>query len=274
MWPVPIKTYTAKSGWEYYDKLIFAMRFVLTLLYALTASAQTFDVASVKPYAPRGAGFQGIQPTCKGGHFEAVTPLFITMQWAYNLQTAQQTQEMREKLPQWTQSISGSYELEATTRPDVTEEECKAMARKLFEDRFHFKYHWDTVTGDVYEMVVARGGFKMQPADPNNTASNLDITFNGRPAQPPPPEFPGTSMDDLAQRLTNNPRRLPVINKTGIQGKYKFKIRYSAGAGLNADFADPDLFSAVEQQLGIKLQEARGPVAHFVVESIEKPGEN
>ena len=138
------------------------MRLALALLFTISASAQTFDVTSVKPYVPRGGGFQGIQPACKAGHFQAITPVFITMQWAYNLQTAQQTQEMREKLPEWTQSISGAYELEATTEPDVTEEECKAMARKLFEDRFHFKYHWDNVTGYVYEMVVARGGFKMQ----------------------------------------------------------------------------------------------------------------
>jgi uncharacterized protein (TIGR03435 family) len=253
------------------------MRHVAALLFTLCAYGQTFEVTSVKPYAPRGAGFQGVQPACKGGHFEAITPVFITMQWAYNLQTAQQTQEMRDKLPQWTQSISGSYELEATTRPDVTEEECKVMAQKLFEDRFHFKYHWDTVTGTVYEMVVARGGFKMQPADPNDPASNLNVTVNGRPSQPPPPEFPvwqGTTMDDLAQRLTNNPRRLPVINKTGIQGKYKFRIAYSAGAEANREFADPDLFTAVEQQFGLRLQEARGPSAHFVVDSIEKPGEN
>ncbi len=253
------------------------MRLVLTLLFTLTVSAQTFDVTSVKPLEPKPIGFQGVQPACKAGRFAAITPVFVTIQWAYDILTAQQTAELREKLPPWTQSVSGSYELEATTRPDVSESECKAMARKLFEDRFHFKYHWDTGTGPVYEMVVARGGFMMQLADSNDPKANFDVTVNGRPQQPPPPEFPiwqGTSMEDLAQRLSNNPRGLPVIDKTGIQGKYKFKIRYSAGPGLNADFADPDFIGAAQQQFGIRLQEARGPVSHFVVDSIQKPDVN
>jgi uncharacterized protein (TIGR03435 family) len=81
-------------------------------------------------------------------------------------------------------------------------------------------------------------------------------------------------MDDMALRLSANPDHIPVINKTGIQGKYKLKLSYSAGQGLNADFADPDMITAVEQQLGLKLQESRGPVAHFVVDSIEKPDPN
>jgi len=49
---------------------------------------------------------------------------------------------------------------------------------------------------------------------------------------------------------------------------------YSAGPDLNRHFADPDLFAALEQQLGPKLQEARGTVVQFIVDSIEKPGEN
>jgi uncharacterized protein (TIGR03435 family) len=52
------------------------------------------------------------------------------------------------------------------------------------------------------------------------------------------------------------------------------KITYSGAAAATREFADPDLFTAIEQQLGLKLEDARGPVAHFVLESIEKPGEN
>ena len=240
-------------------------------------ASPAFEVISVKPLSPKPSGFQGVQPACKGTHFAAITPVFITMEWAYDLQTSQQVAELREKLPLWAQSISGSYELEATMRAPVTEQQCKVMAQKLFEDRFHFKYHWDTITGRVYEMVVARGGFKMPLADPNDPASNLSITINGVKPQGPPADFPvwqGTTMDDMASRLSGNPERLPVINKTGIQGKYKLKLGYSFGGELNNPFADPDLITAAEQQLGLKLQEARGPVAHFVVDSIEKPDPN
>ena len=117
----------------------------------------------------------------------------------------------------------------------------------------------------------------MPPADPNDLASNLSVTINGRLAQGPPADFPvwqGTTMDDMAVRLSGNPDRIPVINKTGIQGKYKLKLTYSGGPGLNDAFADPDIIRAAEQQLGLRLQEARGPVTHFVVDSIEKPDPN
>jgi uncharacterized protein (TIGR03435 family) len=82
-------------------------------------------------------------------------------------------------------------------------------------------------------------------------------------------------MDELVQFLVGiNPGRLAVIDKTGIPGRYKLKITYSGAAAATREFADPDLFTAIEQQLGLKLEDARGPVAHFVLESIEKPGEN
>ncbi|MEO5925478.1 MAG: TIGR03435 family protein [Bryobacteraceae bacterium] len=245
------------------------------LLFAFGAYAQTFEVTSVKPYVP-GSG-QGVLPACKNGRFRSVGPLLIPLQWAFNLQTTQQTLEMRAKLPQWTESTAAFYDLEATTRPDATDEECRIMAQKLFADRFRFRFHWDTETGPVYEMVVARSGFKMQPADPDNPAANIEVTRNSRPDQPFAPEssvWKGISMDDLAQMLTNNARGLPVFNKTGIEGRYKYKLAYSVGAEANREFADPELFTAVEQQFGLRLQEARGPVSHFVVDSMERPDTN
>ncbi len=245
----------------------------VSLLLALSASAQTFEVTSVKPFKRGDPGFQGIQPACNGGHFTAVTPLFLTMEWAYDM-SPNQADEFRAKMPEWAQSISGAYELQATTQPGVTEDKCRKMAQHLFEDRFHFKYHLETVMGRVYEMVPSRGALKMQPAD---DSPGWSVTINGREGQPLPgiPVRKGVTMDELANWIAaTNPDRTPVINKTGLQGVYKFKIAFSAGAGLNRDFADPDVVTAVQQQLGLKLQKSRGPVQHFIVDSIEKPEEN
>lgn len=60
-----------------------------SLLLVLSASAQTFDVISVKPFTGGPPGFQGIQPACKGGRFVAVTPVFLTMEWAYDQATTE-----------------------------------------------------------------------------------------------------------------------------------------------------------------------------------------
>lgn len=248
----------------------------IAALLALDAAGQKFEVVSVKPFQRAGGGFQGVLPSCKGGRFAAIAPLLVTLQWAYDLQTAEQTREMRTKLPSWTETPDGFYALEATTGPNVTGQECKLMAQKLFEDRFQFRYHWETVRGDVYELVVAKGGFKMQPADPDSPAANVNVVINGNPQTFPPDSiaWTGTTMDELAQRLTNNARRLPVIDKTGVEGRFKYKIAYSTGAETDREFADPDLFTALEQQLGLKLQEAKGPVRHFVVDGMERPDVN
>jgi len=249
-----------------------ALSLFLMLSASLQVSGQAFEVTSVRPFnrADVDPSFMGIQPACKGGHFTAVTPLFLTMEWAYNMST-NQASEFSAKMPEWAKSISGAYVLQATTHPDVTEEECRKMAQHLFEDRFHFKYHLETVTGKVYEMVPARGGLKMRPAD---DSPGYSMTINGRELQLPS-ERKGITMDELASWLTgSNPDRIPVINKTGIQGMYKFKIAYSTPAAATRDFADPEGVAAVELQLGLHLQESRGPVSHFVVDSIEKPGEN
>jgi len=245
----------------------------ISFLLALPAFAQTFDVISVKPFKGAPPGFQGIQPGCKGGHFAAVTPVFLTMEWAYNT-NPMQDDEFRAKLPIWAQSISGSYELQATTRPDVTESECRKMAQHLFEERFHFKYHMETVTEKVYEMVIGKGGLKMKPAD---DSPGWSITLNGFEAKslPGTPVRHGITMDDLANFISGaDLDHTPVVNKTGLEGMYKFKIAFSRGAGANLNFADPDIFTAVEQQLGLKLQDSRGPVQHYVIESIDKPDEN
>lgn len=148
------------------------------------------------------------------------------------------------------------------------------MAQHLFEDRFHFKYHLEAVIGKVYEMVPAKGGLKMHPAD---DSPGWSVTVNGRemPTLPDAPVRVGITMDQLANWITGaNPERIPVINKTGLEGKYKFEIAYSAGMAANRDIGDPEVITAVEQQLGLKLQASRGPIQHFVVDSIEKPDEN
>lgn len=101
------------------------------------------------------------------------------------------------------------------------------MAQHLFEDRSHFKYHLETVTAKVYEMVPARGGLKMEPADDN---PGWSITFNGRQTQSLPgvPVRKGITMDQLANFISGtDPDRIPVINKTGVDGMYKFKIAFS-----------------------------------------------
>jgi len=66
-----------------------------------------------------------------------------------------------------------------------------------------------------------------------------------------------------------------VINKTGLTGRYDFELRWTAdGAAVGATDAPPDLFTAIQEQLGLKLQAAKGPVTTLVVDHVEQPMDN
>jgi len=66
-----------------------------------------------------------------------------------------------------------------------------------------------------------------------------------------------------------------VINKTGLTGRYDFQLRWTAdGASAGATDAPPDLFTAIQEQLGLKLQAAKGPVTTLVVDHVEQPTAN
>ena len=103
-------------------------------------------------------------------------------------------------------------------------------------------------------------------------------TRNGRLVTPFAPGTTGRrglTMDDLSKFLSVRlmPQQ-PVINKTGLEGLYKIRLTYSVGLGPNADLSAPDIFTAVEKQLGLKVERAKGPVNHFVFEGIHKPTDN
>src|SRR5262249_5836416 len=86
---------------------------------------------------------------------------------------------------------------------------------------------------------------------------------------------PGLNMDELAAFLSQRMMpQVPVINKTGLEGVYKIRLTYSRDLGPNSDRSAPDIFAAVEKQLGLKLERAKGPVTHLVADRIEKANEN
>lgn len=251
---------------------------VIVLLFCLGLSGQTFEVTSVKPHGPAIRGAQGILPACKDGRFVAVTPMILIIRWAYDLDPAQLV-ELRPQLPDWAQSISGSYDLEATFNGQVSEDQCRKMTQNLLVERFRFVSHWQAGTGTVYSLVVARSGPKMPAVQEGDASSGLNIMMNGKSPQRlsgASPVPPGLTMDEFARFLEGRLMpRAPVINKTGLRGLYKITLAYSPGAAAaNKAFADPDLFAALQQQLGLKLEEGRGPVSRFVVDNLEKPTEN
>ncbi len=139
---------------------------------------------------------------------------------------------------------------------------CSAM-QALLAERFQLAAHHETKTTPAYALTVARSGPKLQRAEhPDNSSWNWG---RGRAI------FKGANMDSFATTLSGILDR-PVIDRTGIPGAFDFKLEWAPDDA--ADSSKPSLFSAIQEQLGLKLEAQRLPVEILVIDRAEKPGEN
>ena len=231
-------------------------------------AAPAFEVTSVKPHNPKVAVFS---PSCPNGRLISAGPIYWLILWAYNL-AFPQSAELEEQLPGWAKH--GDYDVEAKSEGPVSEAQCRLMLQSLLAERFKFAWHRETREGNVYDLVVAPGGRKLQRVADTDTEQGVNITINGRPLSrlPGTPVRKGTSMANFAGSLSAlNPDRLPVIDKTGLEGEFKINLAFS---GDPLQFSDPDLETALQKQLGLKLVRHKGPVEHFVLDHIERPDPN
>jgi uncharacterized protein (TIGR03435 family) len=172
----------------------------------------------------------------------------------------------------------------------LTEDQQKAerqhMLQELLEDRFKLKTHGETKEGDVYNLVVIKSGSRMA------AAGSMAITVDETTIYGDRQKFPleqyrdgqghdlvgrNCSMDKLASMLTAQFGR-PVSDKTGLTGSYDFVLKYKGRFDQDrpADDLDPTppLDRALQDELGLKVESARGPVKLLVIDHVEKPSAN
>lgn len=149
-----------------------------------------------------------------------------------------------------------------------------SLIRSLLEDRFQLKVHREIREAPVFNLVVGKNGSKLKKAvDKDGTVSS------GMRGGPDVAEMTGTgnSIEDLIRRLAPQVGR-PVIDKTNLKGQFDFKMTFNPRPLVSADsskqFAAPDIFTALEEQLGLKLESSKGPVEVLVIDSIQRPTEN
>jgi uncharacterized protein (TIGR03435 family) len=178
------------------------------------------------------------------------------------------------------------------------------MLQALLEDRLKLKVHRETREVPAYILVVAKNGPKLQPyqegscifPDPSNRLAYVGVDGRPRPlctlrmVKPGAPswtwEVHGGTLDDLARALGSDLDRV-VINKTRLPGRYDFHLEFAPDQSTNrldslrtspdspSDPAGaPSIFTALQQQLGLKLEAGKGPREFFVVDHVEKPSEN
>jgi uncharacterized protein (TIGR03435 family) len=220
----------------------------------------SFEVISVKPMQ---SGRQDrFESYCAngGGFISRGTPLLWSIKWAYDIWDYQ----MSDSWPLWLNAFD-TYEIEAKAERSVTEDECKEMVRSLFEERFKLRMHRETKNTSAYALVIGKNGPKL-PATTGvtiNEAVKQTTSERGGPA--------GWTMPRLANYLaTVRGVQRPVIDRTNLNGTHAFALNYSTREGDDR----PDIFSALQQQLGLKLEPTKATIEMWFVDHVDRPKEN
>jgi len=275
------------------------------LFLALTGASaqQTFEVASIKLNASGdNRVFIGRQ---RGGRFTATGITLKTLiSQAYNVRDFQIT-----NTPGWISAERYDINAKAEGLGDrIPPEVLRPLLQSLLEERFGLKAHFEDKEGQVYNLVTAKSGPKMKVSE----AAPLSPDGPGGSVRPGGPghavggmaqgrqmirmgrgEFNGSgvSMANLTQMLAQNVGR-PVIDKTELKDTYDVEMKWTPepGQGMGGPFSGggpppgvalppvdpngPTIFTALQEQLGLKLEAARGNVQMLVIDSVSKPTEN
>ena len=134
------------------------------------------------------------------------------------------------------------------------------MLQALLADRFALKIHRATKELPIYVLTVVDAGNRIRRAIPAEVHPIVERLGDGG------------FIDNLAFSLTNTVGRM-VVNQTGLTGGYDFTLEW-APEGADASDPRPSIYPALEEQMGLKLKPAQGPVDTIVVDSIERPSAN
>jgi len=256
------------------------------------AATLKFEVASIK--ANKSGGERAPFGVFAGGRFSATnTPLRALILYAYEL-----TPNQLEGAPGWLDSAR--YDIEAKPEAGAFPpgahgravwDKTKVMLRALLAERFQLLVRREPREVPIYELAIAKGGPKLQKSNADCSADYFRCHgFVGNPTH-----LSGTGVDmaDLAGYLTGHADR-PVRDHTGIQGVFDIKMQWNPLSsapppaddtprspdvekreGPRPDFASlPTLYTALEQQLGLKLEARKGSVDIYVVDRVARPSEN
>lgn len=228
-----------------------------------------FEVASIKP----SESLQVLLRLSPSGVFDTSgTSLSDLIKFAYDLHLGQITGG-----PSWLQS----ERYDVTAKPEKpgrpSGEQLKVMVRGLLGDRFHLAFHHEQRELPVYAITVAKSGLKMleNHSDPNGLP-----TFGVGPRSL---RLTNATMADLARILQASILDRPAVDRTGLAStKYDCMLKWTpdasqpGGAEPTRDNANPapDLFTAFQQELGLKLESTKATVDVLVIDRVEKPSAN
>ena len=265
------------------------------------ASLPSFDAVSVRPNVTEGRGGRsgGAMRPQQFAVQNATLKTIVRRAFGTSGDAPGNTNDLLEQQvaggPEW---IGGDkFDITATTTAPTEPARMRLMVQRMLAERFQLKAHWEKREMPVYVMALARPDGRLGPG--MTLKSEAECAAGRRDGPPPMPEpgvpappprcgaiqfgpgllfAGGVALDWVASTLTTVPVVTgidrPVLNRTNLQGNYAFELKFAPATNPNPDPDRPHLFTALEEQLGLKLEATRAPIDVLVIDSVEKPTAN
>jgi uncharacterized protein (TIGR03435 family) len=252
------------------------------------AQFPAFEIASVKPHK---ADDQRVMMVAQpGGRFAASTALRLLIRTAYRLQDDQISGG-----PSWL--TSDLFDIVAKAEDSASPSQIASMIQALLADRFKLVVHHETRELPMYALVLARRGGTLGSQLRRNDCVRADTDLAPDPTQPPPCgsirtgfgrlNIRATNMGQILQFLSPSVDRV-VVDRTGLAGNFDLDLQWTPNLpqgpsggrppgeppllnGQAVDSNPPSIFTAVQEQLGLKFESTKGPVDVLVIDHVERP---
>jgi uncharacterized protein (TIGR03435 family) len=259
----------------------------------LAQRPDAFEVATIKPLgeanaevlARFGGGCDGNAPRVDHRRFTVSTTLYALITWAYGFNkhggcSFVSYGGLIAGGPAWIRSErfaiqalmpEGSSEYTFGQFMNGQAPQLEVMIRNLLADRFHLSVHREMKEVPGYTLIVGKNGPRIRPATDGDVPPPR--AQRGAPPTASRRVYQRTTMTYVALMLGVITRR-PVLDRTGLTGEFIFDLEYAPEDAPPGESSAPSVFTAVQEQLGLKLESAKVPAEVIVIDRAEKPSED
>jgi uncharacterized protein (TIGR03435 family) len=229
-----------------------------------SATPQQFDVSTVRPSSADPASSSGITTGNGRIHGENVT-LKRCIMGAYGV-----GQHQIVGGPDWMDSEH--FDIQAKVDQPIDDDVLMVMLQGLLADRFKLALHRETKTASAFVLEVDKKGSKLEKAEGGDSNTTTSASKIGGITM----SIKNTDMDSFCRILART-MDLPVVNNTQLKGLFNFTLHWTPDTATPSKHEaadDVSIFTALPEQLGLRLRSAKAPVEVLVIDHIEKPSEN
>jgi uncharacterized protein (TIGR03435 family) len=231
------------------------------------------EVATIKPTKPDEQGFMLV---FRGGRFQTKNiSLSKLLAFSYGVHDKQLI-----GLPPWAETDKYDIDAKPDTDGQPDKKQLQAIVQKLVADRFKLTFHHDQRELSVYVLSVAKAGNKLTKSENQGSLPGFGLRGLGALS------VHNSTMSDFAGMMQETVMDRPVIDKTELSGRYDFDLNWtpddSQFGGMGGKLPPPtdntnpppNLYTAIQEQVGLKLDATKGPTDVMVIDHAEKPSEN